>query len=339
MRRLKFVFAVIGFLIGSLAFGQDPSFSQFFSSPLNVNPALTGNINGDWRVVSNFRDQWIGPASPYVTGTASYDQKVLQKKMPHIEEGNTMGVGVMLMHDYAMAGIVRSTYASANLSYGVKLSEGDIIQKLTAGFGAIYGHRTIDYSRLDFEEQFTGFGFNTNLPTGEVALSSMKPYFSSSVGLLYNIRSEKSNIDLGVSAFHINRPRQTWLKDENQRLEMRKVMHGNFETFLNDRLILNVNAIYQNQSRAKYFSAGGALSFYVNEENNAMLTTGLWYWSRNAIVPYVGLSYNNMQFGFSYDATISKLKSAARKPTTWELSLIIRGVRDNALGVIPCPWK
>ena len=53
---------------------QDPSFSQFFSSPLNVNPALTGKINGDWRMIANFRDEWIGPASPYVTGTVSYDQ-------------------------------------------------------------------------------------------------------------------------------------------------------------------------------------------------------------------------------------------------------------------------
>jgi hypothetical protein len=34
---------------------QDPSFSQFFSSPLNVNPALTARINSDWRAISNLR--------------------------------------------------------------------------------------------------------------------------------------------------------------------------------------------------------------------------------------------------------------------------------------------
>src|SRR4030095_6911454 len=38
---------------------QDPSFSQFFSSPLNINPALTANINADWRLISNYRDQWL----------------------------------------------------------------------------------------------------------------------------------------------------------------------------------------------------------------------------------------------------------------------------------------
>jgi hypothetical protein len=43
------------------AFAQDPSFAQFFSSPLNVNPALTARINSQWRAIANFRDQWIGP--------------------------------------------------------------------------------------------------------------------------------------------------------------------------------------------------------------------------------------------------------------------------------------
>src|SRR5580704_11420911 len=99
---------------------QDPNFSQFFSSPLNVNPALTARINSDWRVISNVRDQWIGPASPYATGTISYDTKVLQNKIPNVhEEKNTLGIGGMLMYDYAMDGIMKSTYASLNLSYNI----------------------------------------------------------------------------------------------------------------------------------------------------------------------------------------------------------------------------
>src|SRR5829696_5054919 len=164
---------------------QDPNFAQFFSSPLNINPALTGNINGDWRMISNFRDQWIGPASPYVTGTISYDRKILQDKMPGVPEKRTFGIGGMLMYDYAMAGVQKSSYASLNLSYAVVISEGETKHSIGVGFGAIYGRRYIDYTRVDFEEQFNGGGFDTNLPTGEAALSNMKPYFSSSAGLTY----------------------------------------------------------------------------------------------------------------------------------------------------------
>src|SRR6187551_3420028 len=115
----------------------------------------------------------------------------------------------MLMYDKAMGGVVKSSYASLNMSYRVKLSNGETKHRLGAGFGTIYGHRRINFAGIDFEEQFTGYGFNTNLPTGENSLSSMKPYFSVSTGLLYSITSANSNFDLGVSAFHVNKPKQT----------------------------------------------------------------------------------------------------------------------------------
>lgn len=51
-RTTVFVFLL---LVMQSANAQDPSFAQFFSSPLNINPALTANINADWRVISNLR--------------------------------------------------------------------------------------------------------------------------------------------------------------------------------------------------------------------------------------------------------------------------------------------
>ena len=322
------------------AHAQDPNFSQFFSSPLNVNPALTARINSDWRVISNFRDQWIGPASPYATGTISYDTKVLQNKIPNVhEEKNILGIGGMLMYDYAMDGIMKSTYASANLSYNVVLSDAAVVQRLGAGFGATYGRRTVDFSRLTWEEQWIGYsGFDKNLPSGEAALVNMKPFFSVSTGLVYSITSEKSNLDVGAAVFHVNTPKQTFLQDPNQRLAMRKVAHANFETFLNSSLVLNANAIYQFQDQAKYYSFGGGLGYYLPQDPDVILNAGLWYWSKNAVIPYVGFAYKDFQFGISYDVTISKLDQASIKPKTFELSLIYRGTKDSPFG-IPCPWK
>ena len=337
MKRLKnFIYVFVLTAVQSKA--QDPNFSQFFSSPLNINPALTANINADWRAIANFRDQWIGPASPYITGTISYDRKMFQKKFPGIEEGNVFGLGGMMMYDKAMGGVVKSSYMSMNMSYRVKLSNGETKHRLGAGFGAIYGHRRIDYNGVDFEEQFTGYGFNTNLPTGESSLSSMKPYFSASTGLLYSITTENTNFDIGVSAFHVNTPKQTWLKDEDQDLPIRKVAHSNFETFLSESVVLSLNAVYQSQETASYYSFGGALGYYLPNNADFLLNAGLWYWSENAIVPYIGIAYKDYQFGLSYDVTTSKLNQASDKPNTWELSLIVRG-RNKPTYVIPCPWK
>ena len=339
MKKYRMTAAVIiGVFLGSQCCGQDPSFSQFFSSPLNINPALTAIINADWRLKSNMRDHWIGPASPYITGSVSFDKKLMHDKVPGTEEGNVMGIGSMLMFDQAMGGVAKSMWASLNLSYNIKLVNGNVKHKLGVGFGAIYGRRTVDFSRLDFEEQFTGYGFNVNLPTGEAALSNMKPYVSASAGMTYSVTTEKSNLDVGVAAFHLNKPKQTFLENENQILAIRKVAHSNFETFLNERMVLNINGIYQYQDEASYFSLGGAVGYFLGDPNFSMLNAGVWYWSKNAIVPYVGLTYKDMQFGVSYDLTVSKLNQATRKPNTFEVSIILRGTKGPS-GIIPCPWK
>jgi type IX secretion system PorP/SprF family membrane protein len=244
----------------------------------------------------------------------------------------------MLMSDYAMGGTAKSNYGSLNLSYNIKISEEASTQRLALGFGATYASRRMDFSKLDFQDQFTGSGFNTNLPTGEIALSNLKPYMSLNAGMTYSFKTEKSNLDLGIAAFHINKPKQTFLKDENQYLPMRKVAHANFDTYLNDRLVLNTNMIFQYQLAANYFSVGAALSYDLQTDEKVMVNAGLWYWSKNALIPYCGFSYKEFQLGISYDVTVSKLSQASKKPSTWELSLIIRGVREKIYG-IPCPWK
>ena len=243
------------------------------------------------------------------------------------------------MYDYAMDGIMKSTYGSVNLSYNIVLADGPVVHRLGAGFGGTYGRRTVDFSRLTWEEQWVGYsGFNTNLPSGEAALSNMKPFFSLSSGLVYSITSENSNFDIGVAGFHINKPRQTFLQDQNEKLAMRKVIHANFETYLNNGLVLNTNAIYQFQDEAKYYSFGAGLGYYLPDNPDVILNAGLWYWSRNAVIPYIGFAYKDFQLGLSYDLTISQLDKASIKPKTFELSLIFRGIKEPTQ-IIPCPWK
>lgn len=331
------IIVMILFVMINKSYAQDPAFSQFFSSPLNINPALTANINADWRMIANYRNQWMGAQSPYVTSTISYDSKILQNKNVFVEENNYLGLGGMLMFDHALGGVAKSTYASLNLSYHIKLIDGKSKHRLGIGFGASYGRRSIDYSRLSFEEQYTGFGFNTNLPTGENGLSNMKSFVSINTGLTYSIAGDNSNLDIGVAAFHVNMPQQTFWKDNNQRLAMRKVIHANFETYLTDRIILNTNAIYQVQGAARYLSTGGGAGYYLDDDKS-IVNAGLWYWAENGFVPYVGLVYNNLQFGLTYDITTSPLSESARKPGSIELSIIFRGSREPSKN-IPCPWK
>lgn len=351
MKKLKIIFIILSaILTGDRIAAQDPSFSQFFSSPLNVNPALTGNINGKWRVISNLRRQWTGPASPYTTGTISAEDKIFQNSPDNYDDNNTrIAIGGMMMYDEAMTGALKSNYASFNVSGNVRLGSGndyarniseEVEHRLGVGLGIIYGNKRLDQSKLNFADQFTGSGFDTNLPTGESALSNMKPYLSASAGILYSYNSTNTIVDLGVAAFHFNKPKQTFLSDPNQFLATRYVVHANFETFLSEMVFLNSNGTYQYQSGASYFSIGGALGYYVltSDEKDMIINAGLWYWSNNAVSPYLGFSYGNYQIGLTYDITISKLTQGSRKAPTFELCLVLRG-GSKPDGVIPSPWK
>ena len=126
MKKIKKLYVVPAVVcIAAVSQAQDPGFSQFFSSPLNVNPALTADINGKWRVITNYRNQWIGPADPYTTGTISFDSKIFQN-LPgnYVDEITRIGIGGMMMYDQALAGGLKSTYASFNVSGNVRLASG-----------------------------------------------------------------------------------------------------------------------------------------------------------------------------------------------------------------------
>jgi len=78
---MKRVFLVCGLIFGICDLGiyaQDIHFSQFYTSPLNLNPALTGMMRSSQRFVANYRNQWSASlgANAYNTYSVSYDQKI-----------------------------------------------------------------------------------------------------------------------------------------------------------------------------------------------------------------------------------------------------------------------
>ena len=74
----------------------------------------------------------------------------MYKKIAYHEENNYLGLGGMLMFDRAMGGIAKATFASLNLSYNIKLVDGNTVHSLGIDFGTPDGTRSVHFSRLDF---------------------------------------------------------------------------------------------------------------------------------------------------------------------------------------------
>src|SRR3984885_949429 len=88
---------------------QDPGFSQFFASPLTLNPALTGKFNGAVRVSGNYRNQWPTIDNAFITSTVSVDGAIFKNRLP---DGDVWGLGLMAMTDKTADGILSSNYLS-----------------------------------------------------------------------------------------------------------------------------------------------------------------------------------------------------------------------------------
>ena len=116
---MKKILVLIVTVAGSLMAGaQTYHQSQFYSTPLLVNPAFTGNTGGPFRVAANYRSQWRNEGSPYTTFTASGDAHILKSIMP---AGNVLGAGLTFLNDKAMDGVVQTNSISLSTGYQIAL--------------------------------------------------------------------------------------------------------------------------------------------------------------------------------------------------------------------------
>ena len=96
--RTKFYVFVLFLLAGTYAQAQAVLFSQYYASPLTLNPALTGKFDGFARVDGIYRGQYYGlsqSSSIFRTPAISADFSLLKDKM----NGNALGIGLSVVND------------------------------------------------------------------------------------------------------------------------------------------------------------------------------------------------------------------------------------------------
>ena len=331
-----FLIAILLWVNSTLVCAQDPVFSQFYSSPLSVNPALAGNGDANWRIVGNRRSQWIGEGlEPLTTTSLSFDGKLFKQRD---KETNYIGGGLLFLQDKGLSGAYKSNSFHFILSSHVSLDDEDT-HGLSVGLGGSYSNTLIDFSQLSFSQQLSSSGFNRTLPANEPYLSNIKPYFSLFAGVTYTFSGENANFDIGVSGYRFMKTNRSALNDANQLDPPRYNIHADYQTFLSNRLVFNTNAIYVLESNVNSYTVGVNFGRILDESDlPAILNAGLWYRGDEALIPYLGIAYKNMQVGLTYDINVSSSKSITGGLKTYEFSLIFRSPQKRK-NPVPCPWK
>lgn len=323
------------FWIGMLetVLAQDPRFSQYFASPLTLNPAYTGFFEGRFRLASNFRNQWLGVGDPFTTASIGFEGKFMSNQL----YDDVWGGGVTAMYDRTAAGSYNSTYVSLSTAYHKQL-DADGYQHLGLGFQGSFGSRVLDFNKISFNEQFASRGFDLSLPNGENFISRTAGYFDVNVGVLYNFHGERERYYLGSSLYHVSRPSISFLGNEEYVLPARYTVHGGASWLVGAYSELYVSGQYMQQGTAKETVMGLAYGHTVYpDDDGSVIYAGLWLRSKDALYPYLGYRWSDWQVGFSYDITTSPLGSAATRNRSYELSLVytVPG-KEKKRRFIPC---
>lgn len=335
MKMRKLIVFASALLLTLSVTAQDPHFSQFFASPLTLNPAFTGKFSGSWRLAANHRDQWPSIPKAYVTTSASIDFPILKSRIP---ENDVFGVGVSGLTDASANNILKLNYGSVSMSYHKSLDENGY-STIGAGFQATYSSLNLDQTKTTFESMLTQNGFTNEAGREYPQNGNNQSYFDVNAGLLYSGSTNgQNNFYLGASMYHINRPK-VGFNDKNWYLSGRISIHGGGSFPISDQLTIHTSLIHQMQNKASETTVGAALAINLNpgeETANSSIYIGSWVRFNDAIVPYVGLEFGGLRIGASYDFNISSLKAATASRGGSEFSVIFIKRPAEYKG-IPCP--
>jgi type IX secretion system PorP/SprF family membrane protein len=338
MKRNLFTLLVSVALV-STANAQDIHFSQFFTSPLTLNPALTGKFDGQLRVAGNYRNQWPTIYDAFVTKSASADFGVLKNRLSEVDQ---MGIGVLGFTDRAGDGVLVTNSAGLSFAYHKGLDE-DGFHQIGVGFQGAYTNKRLDITKVKFGDQLTPLGFTG--VTSEVFTNKQLnvSYTDVNAGIFYNGSTNGyNNFYVGASMYHINRPKESF-QGAQFLLSPRTTIQAGAKIPLGSYNYFHFASIYSMQAGAKDIVLGGALAYNVNhsEDNPTNVYVGAWTRFNNlndAIIPYLGLEFGQLRLGYSYDINISPLKKATNLQGGNEISLIfIKQPVDQNAKKLNCP--
>jgi type IX secretion system PorP/SprF family membrane protein len=285
-------------------FGQDHMYSQFFNSPLYLNPALTGQFEGDLRMNLIYRNQWTT-----VPGNLSYISASVDYNVPRFGGG----VGLLVTRSSEGTAYLDNTNISGLYSYSVG-SNGFV---LSFGLQAGVTNRVIDYSKLVFGDQIDptlGIVAGSSAATGSLPFNN-KFYFDSGAGTNLTI----GNFNIGLALEHLNQPNESFTGTP-VKLPIRTNANVSYMWDLNaydnltddEKSYMIPSVVFYKQSNAQSYSIG-------MQYKHKSVNVGLWYKSGNQTGPsavVVSLIFDlfinrdggeKLRFGVSHDAPISGL--------------------------------
>lgn len=315
------------FFICIIVRSQDVHLTQYYTSNLSLNPAYTGNYNGDIRIVANYRSQWKQVTAPIQTNFLSVEKKIVLNK-------DEVGVGLILMNDRLNLYSLNTNKAYLSISYQKNFN--DHILHIGMQGGIVM--RTTDLSGQTFPDQWQYVNGNYSLPNNETGIQNKTTYPSINLGAGWSHKFGNKKLTAGYALFNTNKPKDSFVSN-NQSLPLRHVFNASLAWHLANKLTLLPQVLFMRTAKANDFIIGSNIRKNINKDVAVLI--GLSYRNTiansDAFMAIAGLSYKRLDFGFSLDFNDSQLSRQSQSKSALEFSLIYTtpSVHPNK-AAIPC---
>ncbi len=297
---------------------QDIGFSQFYQIPILINPAFTGNYDGDARWMNCYRSQWKELGVPYNTLAIAADKVIYRK-------GHKWAIGAQLTNDQS-GGTLKTMHMQFFGAFHRKLHK----QELHGGLALGWMSKSITPGNYTFPSQFnwTIGQFDAQLPPQEPILNKRIGYVDAAAGLAWSRSFSKFVPIVGIASQHLTQAAESFTNISNK-AALRLTAYIECSFLLSSKTRFKPCFIYNSRSGATELNSGFLFSYRLNSINESMprLFAGTFYRTNakgvaDALIANVGGEYKNIQAAVSYDFTISALHIATNYRGAFEISLV-----------------
>lgn len=333
---LKYIWlpALIALLSVGTSHAQGLHFSQYYNTPMLLNPANTAlTSDADYRLGINYRSQWASLPVPFNTFSAFADFQLLRNR----NITNWMGMGFAMFSDKAGDGQLAMNKYEGFLAYHVQTGN---FSMFSVGGSAAYVQRSVDYGKLTFDRQWDGFKFDPSRNSMETGYKETTDFVDVSAGVNYAYYpSDRTYIKLGIGVAHVNMPKETFY-GQNTTLKIRPTANLDAIFIIGETFTVNPSLYYTRQAAAQQLVYGSQIKAFLSEDNMGNPTNiiaGIYHRYGDAIIGVLGFQWAGVKFITSYDFTMSKLAPTIRSSGALEFALIYEGSYHGERDKMNCP--
>lgn len=322
---------------------QDQQFTQFYATPLTLNPGMTGAFEGKYRVGMIYRDQWRKVLdNPIRTFAVAADLRFDAPGKSVYDDA--MGLGILFYNDKVNVVDFNTTQIALSMAYHKSLGS-DNRQYLSLGIQGGITQRNVNYESLDFQDEFDGSNGYT-LGTGEDLPENNFAYADFNVGLNYSARIGRSGaLFAGAALHHFMKPNVSFYGNSGEGDKLFSKISAQLAAnipFSNTRTSFMPRVLFAKQGPHMQVNAGANFRTALGKYGSTAFHIGGWArpvrtdeaFGLDAVVALVGIEFSNVLVGLSYDLNLKALGFNQRQGA-FEISVAYLGEYENE--AILCP--